>query len=190
MARPLVSAKSTLGPFGALYLHPRRSPSARLSSMSRSPALPATAGSMYLIHGLFWRRSRSPSWPDVPTRRLPARSCVPLSGVPFRTPTSRAWRTTPTVPSVIRSRAFDPACVRHLRAGAVPWSDARLQGSGDAIPVAPDGLRAGAARRALHHRGRDIGRHRRRGRRGLPRQQQVDVIALIRMAASRRCSAA
>ena len=59
----------------------------------------------------------------------------------------------------------------HVRARAVPRADARLQGPRDAVPRAADGPRAGAARRALHHRGRDLGRYRRRGGRGVPRQR-------------------
>ena len=56
-----------------------------------------------------------------------------------------------------------------LPAGAVPRPDARLQGRRHAAPGAADGPCAGGARRAHHHRGRDLGRYRRRRRRGVPR---------------------
>ena len=59
----------------------------------------------------------------------------------------------------------------HFRARAVSRADARLQGPRDAVPRAADGSCAGAARRALDHRGRDLGRHRRRRGRGVPRQR-------------------
>ena len=57
----------------------------------------------------------------------------------------------------------------HLPARAVSRADARVQGRGHAAPGAADGPRAGGARRAHHHRGGDLGRHRRRGGRGVPR---------------------
>ena len=57
----------------------------------------------------------------------------------------------------------------HLPARAVPRPDARLQGRRHAVAGAADGSRAGGARRAHHHRGRDLGRHRRRRGRGVPR---------------------
>ena len=58
---------------------------------------------------------------------------------------------------------------QHLPARAVPRPDARLQGRRHAAAGAADGSRAGGARRAHHHRGRDLGRHRRRRGRGVPR---------------------
>ena len=62
--------------------------------------------------------------------------------------------------------AAAPDGAASIRAGAVPRSDARLQGRGDAADLAADGPCAGQARPAHHHRGRDLGRHRRRrGRR-------------------------
>ena len=54
-------------------------------------------------------------------------------------------------------------------ARAVPRADAGLQGRGHAAAVAADGPGAGGPRRARHHRGGDLGRHRRCGGRGVPR---------------------
>ena len=68
-------------------------------------------------------------------------------------------------------RAARATVARHFRARAVSRADARLQGSRDAVPRAADGSCAEPARRALDHRGRDLGRYRRRGGRGVPRQQ-------------------
>ena len=55
----------------------------------------------------------------------------------------RAWRTRPT--ARFRHPAVAPLAqigARHFRARAVPRSDARLQGPGDAVPRAADGSRA------------------------------------------------
>ena len=68
-----------------------------------------------------------------------------------------------------RGRAADAVRRERFRARAVPRPDARLQGPGDAAPGAADGPCAGRARRAHHHRGRDLGRYRRRRGRGVPR---------------------
>nr|GAJ32473.1 hypothetical zinc protease RC0293 [Bradyrhizobium sp. DOA9] len=61
--------------------------------------------------------------------------------------------------------AAAPDVAAPVRAGAVPRSDARLQGRGDAADLAADGPCARKARPAHHHRGRDVRRYRRcRGR--------------------------
>ena len=59
-----------------------------------------------------------------------------------------------------------------IPAGAVSRPDARVQGRGDAADLAADGSRAGQARAAHHHRGRDLGRYRRRRGRCLRRPRQ------------------
>ena len=68
-------------------------------------------------------------------------------------------------------RAAGAARRQYFRARAVPRADARLQRRGDAAAGAADGSRARRARRAPHHRGRDLGRHRRRRGRGVPRSR-------------------
>ena len=124
------------------------------------------------ILAAFSRRDRSPRLPAGPMRRSRARSSGRSSATRSRTPTSRAWRARPTAPSAIRrSRRWSQLVARHLPARAVSRADARLQGRGDAVPVAADGSRADPARRARHHRGRDLGRHRRRRGRGVSRPQ-------------------
>ena len=66
-----------------------------------------------------------------------------------------------------------------------------VQGPGDAAAGAADGSRAGRARRAPHHRGRDLGRYRRRRGRGVPRPRARSISSCcFRKAAFPTCSGA
>ena len=62
-------------------------------------------------------------------------------------------------PAVVPLDQIEP---QPIRAGAVSRPDAGVQGRGDAADLAADGPCAGQARPAHHHRGRDLGRYRRR----------------------------
>ena len=68
--------------------------------------------------------------------------------------------------------AARPDRAQSIRAGAVPRPDAGVQGRRDAVDLAADGSRAGQARAAHHHRGRDLGRYRRRRGRCVRRPRQ------------------
>ena len=70
-----------------------------------------------------------------------------------------------------RGRPTGAARQQPVHPGALPRTHARLQGSRHAAGGAADGPCAARARRARHHRGRDLGRHWRRGGRGLSRPQ-------------------
>ena len=63
-----------------------------------------------------------------------------------------------------RGGAARPDRSASIRAGAVSRPDPGVQGRRDAADLAADGSRAGPARAAHHHRGRDLRRY--RGRRG------------------------
>ena len=166
----MTSAASGFKDRSCATFRPAARPRRSASSMSRSRASPATADSMCPKPGRGSRRQTIAGFAGRPYAEVAVEVIRPFVGDAIsEADLSRLAREAygtfrhPAVAPLV------PVRRQHLPARAVPRPDARVQGRRHAVPGAADGSRAGGARRAHHHRGRDLRRHRRRRGRGVPR---------------------